>query len=60
MRELKRDFLLPGIALSGYGMETDILRSQEAGFSAHLTKPVQLATLEEAIQRALITEARES
>jgi len=60
MRELKRDFLLPGIALSGYGMETDVLQSQEAGFTAHLTKPVQLATLEEAIQRALITEAKES
>jgi PAS domain S-box-containing protein len=59
MRELKRDFFLPGIALSGYGMETDILQSQEAGFSAHLTKPVQLATLEEAVQRALMTEARE-
>ena len=59
MRELKRDFCLPGIALSGYGMETDILQSQQAGFSAHLTKPVQLTTLEEAIQRAVITEARE-
>jgi CheY-like chemotaxis protein len=53
MRELKRDFSLPGIALSGYGMELDILQSHQAGFSAHLTKPVDLAVLEEAIQRAL-------
>ena len=53
MRELKRDFSLPGIALSGYGMESDILQSHAAGFSAHLTKPVDLAVLEEAIQRAM-------
>ena len=53
MRELKGEFSLPGIALSGYGMESDIQQSLEAGFSAHLTKPVELAALEEAIQRTL-------
>ncbi len=31
---------VPAIALSGYGMPEDIQRSQEAGFSRHLTKPV--------------------
>ncbi|MGB7838806.1 MAG: ATP-binding protein, partial [Terrimicrobiaceae bacterium] len=53
MHELKGEFSLPGIALSGYGMESDIQQSLEAGFSAHLTKPVELAALEEAIQRTL-------
>jgi CheY-like chemotaxis protein len=53
MRELKREFSMAGIALSGYGMEHDIQQSFEAGFSAHLTKPVELATLEEAIQRTI-------
>jgi PAS domain S-box-containing protein len=31
---------IAGIALSGYGMEEDIRRSREAGFTAHLVKPV--------------------
>ncbi len=31
---------LPGIALSGYGMEQDMARSLAAGFQIHLTKPV--------------------
>jgi two-component system, chemotaxis family, CheB/CheR fusion protein len=53
MPELRGQFSLRGIALSGYGMENDIQQSLEAGFSAHLTKPVELAALEEAIQRAV-------
>jgi PAS domain S-box-containing protein len=31
---------VPGIALSGYGMEEDLERSRKAGFVRHLTKPV--------------------
>jgi signal transduction histidine kinase len=31
---------LPGIALSGYGMEQDLTRSHAAGFQVHLVKPV--------------------
>src|SRR4051794_36408847 len=30
----------PAIALSGFGMESDIQASREAGFDIHLTKPV--------------------
>ena len=30
------------ICLSGYGMEEDMRQSREAGFLAHLTKPVSL------------------
>jgi PAS domain S-box-containing protein len=49
MRELVRLYGLPGIALSGYGMEDDLRKSREAGFSLHLTKPVTLQTLKEAL-----------
>ena len=37
-----RDSLL--VALSGYAQEEDRHRSQEAGFNAHLAKPVRLDT----------------
>jgi hypothetical protein len=36
--------------LSGYGMEEDIRRSGEAGFSHHLVKPVDLNKLDSIIQ----------
>jgi PAS domain S-box-containing protein len=56
MRELAPSGL-PGIALSGYGMEDDVRRSLEAGFRRHLTKPVGLQTLEAAIRHVLRQEA---
>ena len=31
---------LPAIALSGYGMDEDVKRAKDAGFMAHLVKPV--------------------
>lgn len=54
MRELRQ--LRPacrGIALSGYGMETDAQRSLAAGFQAHLTKPIDIQALERALRCAL-------
>ena len=42
---------LPGIALSGYGMDDDLRRSREAGFLEHLIKPVDFPALEAAIRR---------
>jgi signal transduction histidine kinase len=39
-----------GIALSGYGMEDDIRRSRDVGFSHHLVKPVDLNKLDSIIQ----------
>lgn len=36
---------LPIIALTGFGLETDKLRSQAAGFDAHLLKPIDYTTL---------------
>lgn len=43
---------LTGIALSGYGAEADLRRSQESGFFTHLTKPVNIHALEAAIAAA--------
>ena len=44
---------LKGIAISGYGMDDDIRRSKEAGFSEHLVKPLDIEKLEEAIRRVM-------
>lgn len=41
----------PAIAMSGFGMDDDVERSQQAGFSEHLTKPVEFSALQEAICR---------
>jgi PAS domain S-box-containing protein len=43
------------VALTGWGQERDIERSFEAGCSAHLVKPVDLAALEEMIDSAIIS-----
>jgi signal transduction histidine kinase len=55
-RAIRQDPSLSGvrlIALSGYGQEEDRRRSREAGFDAHLIKPVDFADL-----RRLLTESR--
>ncbi|MEA2559320.1 MAG: hypothetical protein QOH06_824 [Acidobacteriota bacterium] len=49
MRQLVSQYGLRGIALSGYGTEDDVRRSLEAGFSCHLTKPVNFKALEAVI-----------
>jgi CheY-like chemotaxis protein len=51
MRELRDRYGLTGIAFSGYGTEEDRRESQEAGFAAHLTKPVTLDALLTEIRR---------
>ena len=43
MEQIKRRHGIVGIAMSGYGMDEDIRRSQEAGFSDHLVKPISFA-----------------
>lgn len=47
----KLDDDLESVAISGFGFEEDVKRSFEAGFSNHLTKPIQVATLEREIAR---------
>ena len=49
-----------GIALSGYGMEEDIRRSYDVGFSHHLVKPVDLNKLDSIIQAAPVPPVTES
>jgi two-component system, chemotaxis family, CheB/CheR fusion protein len=52
MRELSARYGWKGIALSGYGMEEDVRQSLEAGFQAHLTKPINVQALQAAIRQA--------
>lgn len=56
MRQIRERLDLPGIAMSGYGMEEDVRKSREAGFSEHLVKPVSIRLLEQAIHRVLTKE----
>jgi CheY-like chemotaxis protein len=49
MTELSKISDAKGIAISGYGMEEDVERSSRAGFSAHLTKPIDVQKLQETI-----------
>jgi CheY-like chemotaxis protein len=53
MRTMKEKYQLAGIAFSGFGMPDDVEKSLEAGFSAHLTKPVDFKKLKEAMGEAL-------
>ncbi len=46
------------IAITGYGLPSDRRRSMEAGFSLHLVKPVDLATLRDGIRRVIADAAR--
>jgi CheY-like chemotaxis protein len=51
LRRLQARRPILGIALSGFGRDSDVQRSKEAGFVAHLTKPVNVQRLCEIIQR---------
>jgi CheY-like chemotaxis protein len=53
MRHVRAARSLPGIALSGFGMEEDVRKSLEAGFVAHLTKPVDFGKLTDAIHQVI-------
>ena len=53
MQELRATKSMRGIALSGFGMENDVTRARAAGFSEHLTKPINFERLEEAIHGLL-------
>jgi CheY-like chemotaxis protein len=52
MTELHGRHGLVGIALTGYGMDEDVNRSQAAGFITHLTKPVTVQALDGALSVA--------
>ncbi len=51
MEEMKERHGMLGIALTGYGMEEDLSRSQRAGFTVHLTKPIHIRSLDMALAK---------
>jgi CheY-like chemotaxis protein len=53
MKQLRAKRPVRGICLSGFGMEEDVRNSRDAGFLEHLTKPVNVAQLRKAIDRAV-------
>ena len=57
MRELRQQYGLPGVAISGYGMEEDVAQTRAAGFFAHLTKPVNLQQVQALLAQFAATKA---
>jgi hypothetical protein len=53
LRKVKRIRNVPAIAISGYGSATDIQNSLDAGFCAHLTKPLDCDLLHATIQKVV-------
>lgn len=53
MQRLRSRFSVRGIALSGFGMDQDVQRAMQAGFSRHLTKPVDIGNLISTIREVL-------
>ena len=51
IRQIRQTNDMPAIALTGFGMDDDITKCKEAGFTAHLTKPVNFQRLEMVIQQ---------
>jgi PAS domain S-box-containing protein len=52
VRKLKRIRNVPAVAASGFGSGIDIQNSRDAGFCAHLTKPLDFNLLHATIQKA--------
>jgi DNA-binding response OmpR family regulator len=57
MTELRQIKGLRGIALTGFGMDADVTKAHEAGFSGHLTKPINFERLDRSIREVLEREA---
>jgi PAS domain S-box-containing protein len=53
IKKLRQKNDTPAVALTGFGMQQDVERAQQAGFDAHLTKPVNLQKLEATIWKLL-------
>lgn len=53
LRSLKNYRKVPMVSVSGYAMYDDRERSRQAGFNAHLSKPVNPQTLIDLIKRLL-------
>ncbi len=53
MEHLHASYGLRGVALSGYGMEEDVQRSRQAGFAAHLVKPIDMNELRRTLRKLM-------
>ena len=51
MLQLSNDYGLRGIALSGYGMAEDLSKTEQAGFLAHLVKPINFEQLHRVLKQ---------
>jgi CheY-like chemotaxis protein len=60
LRERSDDRLPMLVALTGYGRSEDRQRMEQAGFDAHLIKPVEPSWIEEVMARAVRREPRSS
>jgi PAS domain S-box-containing protein len=60
IRRVHAHRIVPGIAMSGYGMDEDVRRCHEAGFTEHLVKPIEITQLIAAIRRVSAERAWQS
>ena len=51
MRQIQSIRPTKGIALSGYGSSDDVRQAKDAGFAAHVTKPVDFVKLQQLINQ---------
>lgn len=49
---LRQTSRIPAVAMSGYGMESDLAQTHAAGFNEHIVKPVSAETLRAMLDRA--------
>jgi CheY-like chemotaxis protein len=52
MLQLSNHYGLRGIALPGYGMAEDVAKTEQAGFLAHLVKPINFDQLRRVLEQA--------
>ncbi|MEO7413907.1 MAG: PAS domain S-box protein [Opitutaceae bacterium] len=57
IRYLKKTSDLRAIALTGFGQEEDVASALEAGFDAHITKPIKIQVLHETILKTMVSKA---
>ena len=55
IRRLRSDRPALAIALTGFGMEDDLRKTQNAGFKHHLVKPIDVNKLDSFLQESVST-----
>ncbi|HEY7087654.1 MAG TPA: response regulator [Tepidisphaeraceae bacterium] len=59
LHDIRKQYPLVGIVVSGFGMVSDVAKSKSAGYATHLTKPVSIADLCLAVASALTMQRRD-